>query len=229
MSTSIFFRREAFRGLCNVVDGVEVEGEPQVEAWEGGVGVSRRTRRRDWRYMWYVWGRGGRGEEGGRAGRFGIDCEVILCGFEYINGNKRDGIKFPFQIKIGIYSRIHVLKMIAARSTILNTFRSQTLRSASTSSAAAIALEDKFGAHNYHPLPVVLSRGEKTKLWDVSVLCVGRAGGGATVSHWETNPSFFFPIFYQSSINQSSINLSSINQSSINQSNRLVSSRLVSS
>ncbi|HRZ30919.1 MAG TPA: ornithine--oxo-acid transaminase [Flavobacterium sp.] len=30
-----------------------------------------------------------------------------------------------------------------------------------------IALEDRFGAHNYHPLPVVLSRGEGVYVWDV--------------------------------------------------------------
>tara|TARA_B100000287_G_scaffold210714_1_gene198912 strand:- start:873 stop:2081 length:1209 start_codon:yes stop_codon:yes gene_type:complete len=30
-----------------------------------------------------------------------------------------------------------------------------------------IALEDKYGAHNYHPLPVVLSRGEGVYVWDV--------------------------------------------------------------
>lgn len=36
-----------------------------------------------------------------------------------------------------------------------------------TSSAEAIALEDKYGAHNYHPLPVVLSRGEGVFVWDV--------------------------------------------------------------
>lgn len=35
------------------------------------------------------------------------------------------------------------------------------------SSSQAIALEDKYGAHNYHPLPVVLSRGEGVYLWDV--------------------------------------------------------------
>lgn len=34
-------------------------------------------------------------------------------------------------------------------------------------SEKAIALEDKYGAHNYHPLPVVLSRGEGVYLWDV--------------------------------------------------------------
>lgn len=36
-----------------------------------------------------------------------------------------------------------------------------------TSSHDAIALEEKYGAHNYHPLPVVLSRGEGVFLWDV--------------------------------------------------------------
>lgn len=35
------------------------------------------------------------------------------------------------------------------------------------SSAALIELEDKYGAHNYHPLPVVLSRGEGVYVWDV--------------------------------------------------------------
>jgi ornithine--oxo-acid transaminase len=36
-----------------------------------------------------------------------------------------------------------------------------------TRSAEAIALEDKYGAHNYHPLPVVLQRGEGVYVWDV--------------------------------------------------------------
>lgn len=35
------------------------------------------------------------------------------------------------------------------------------------SSQQAIALEDKYGAHNYHPLPVVLSKGEGVFVWDV--------------------------------------------------------------
>ncbi|SNS06031.1 ornithine--oxo-acid transaminase [Belliella buryatensis] len=35
------------------------------------------------------------------------------------------------------------------------------------SSKQAIELEDKYGAHNYHPLPVVLSKGEGVFLWDV--------------------------------------------------------------
>lgn len=36
-----------------------------------------------------------------------------------------------------------------------------------TQSNQAIELEDKYGAHNYHPLPVVLARGEGVFLWDV--------------------------------------------------------------
>ena len=34
-------------------------------------------------------------------------------------------------------------------------------------SQEAINLENKYGAHNYHPLPVVLSRGEGIYVWDV--------------------------------------------------------------
>ena len=36
-----------------------------------------------------------------------------------------------------------------------------------TSSLEAIDLEDRFGAHNYHPIPVVLCKGEGVFLWDV--------------------------------------------------------------
>jgi ornithine--oxo-acid transaminase len=35
------------------------------------------------------------------------------------------------------------------------------------SSQDFIALEEKYGAHNYHPLPVVLAKGEGVFLWDV--------------------------------------------------------------
>ena len=35
------------------------------------------------------------------------------------------------------------------------------------SSAEIIKLEDKHGAHNYHPLPVVLSKGDGVYVWDV--------------------------------------------------------------
>lgn len=34
-------------------------------------------------------------------------------------------------------------------------------------SIKAIALENKYGAHNYHPLPVVLNKGEGVFVWDV--------------------------------------------------------------
>lgn len=34
------------------------------------------------------------------------------------------------------------------------------------SSQQAMELEDKHGAHNYHPLPVVLERGEGARVWD---------------------------------------------------------------
>ena len=37
-----------------------------------------------------------------------------------------------------------------------------------TNSAEAIALEEQYGAHNYHPLPIVLSRGEGIYVWDVA-------------------------------------------------------------
>ena len=33
-------------------------------------------------------------------------------------------------------------------------------------SESAIRLEEQHGAHNYHPIPVVLSRGEGVHLWD---------------------------------------------------------------
>src|SRR5690606_24801771 len=36
-----------------------------------------------------------------------------------------------------------------------------------STAAAFIDAENKYGAHNYHPLPVVLSRGEGVYVWDV--------------------------------------------------------------
>lgn len=43
-----------------------------------------------------------------------------------------------------------------------------TLQKASTDAAHYIQLEDKYGAHNYHPLPVVLKRGEGAFVYDVA-------------------------------------------------------------
>ena len=37
----------------------------------------------------------------------------------------------------------------------------------STNSEALMELENEYGAHNYHPLPVVLSKGEGVYVWDV--------------------------------------------------------------
>jgi len=37
----------------------------------------------------------------------------------------------------------------------------------SEASKRCIALEDKYGAHNYYPLPVVISKGVGCKVWDV--------------------------------------------------------------
>ena len=36
-----------------------------------------------------------------------------------------------------------------------------------TASQRAIDLESKYGAHNYHPLPVVLKKGKGVYVWDV--------------------------------------------------------------
>ena len=36
-----------------------------------------------------------------------------------------------------------------------------------TLTGQCIALEDKYGAHNYHPIPVVLDRGQGVFVWDV--------------------------------------------------------------
>ena len=37
----------------------------------------------------------------------------------------------------------------------------------SPKTASVISREDKFGAHNYHPLPVALARAEGVFMWDV--------------------------------------------------------------
>lgn len=38
-------------------------------------------------------------------------------------------------------------------------------------SSQAMELEEKFGAHNYHPIPVVLDRGEGVFVWDLEGKC----------------------------------------------------------
>ena len=44
---------------------------------------------------------------------------------------------------------------------------SPKLAAMSETGKRCMALEDKYGAHNYHPLPVVLTKGLGTKVWDV--------------------------------------------------------------
>ena len=41
------------------------------------------------------------------------------------------------------------------------------IQEAKLSSQELMDLEDKYGAHNYHPLPVVLAKGEGVYMWDV--------------------------------------------------------------
>ncbi len=43
----------------------------------------------------------------------------------------------------------------------------QTTTSISANTQQYIGIEEKYGAHNYHPLPVVLNRGEGVFVWDV--------------------------------------------------------------
>lgn len=42
----------------------------------------------------------------------------------------------------------------------------ETVSAMKTKAQKAIELEDKYGAHNYHPLPVVLAKGEGVYVWD---------------------------------------------------------------
>lgn len=45
--------------------------------------------------------------------------------------------------------------------------KSKAVKTKKLTSTDFIAKEDQFGAHNYHPLPVVLERGEGVFVWDV--------------------------------------------------------------
>lgn len=54
------------------------------------------------------------------------------------------------------------LKFTQQKTTIMNTTTENKL-----SSTAAIELENKYGAHNYHPLPVVLAKGNGVFVWDI--------------------------------------------------------------
>src|SRR5579863_1865187 len=43
----------------------------------------------------------------------------------------------------------------------------QSISSLTETSRYYLELEEKYGAHNYHPLPVVLNKGEGPFVWDV--------------------------------------------------------------
>jgi ornithine--oxo-acid transaminase len=56
-------------------------------------------------------------------------------------------------------------KLIFVKIQSLNIMR--TVIEEKTLSELAMEREDRYGAHNYHPLPVVLEKGEGVHVWDV--------------------------------------------------------------
>ena len=67
------------------------------------------------------------------------------------------------------------------------------------SSHDAIQLEDNYGAHNYHPIPVVLSKGEGVYVWDLE----GRKYFDFLSSYSAVNQGHCHPKIIQSLKNQS--------------------------
>jgi len=68
-------------------------------------------------------------------------------------------IKFLFPLKNQ--------KLISTFAGISKNLNKNIMESIKMTSADYIAREEKYGAHNYHPLPVVLERGEGVHVWDV--------------------------------------------------------------
>jgi ornithine--oxo-acid transaminase len=78
-------------------------------------------------------------------------------------------IKFAFQLVLRNQKQ-HGTEIVGQRlkSSAASLFGSNgTSNEHHLTSEDYIALEDKYGAHNYHPLPVVLTKGKGTKVWDV--------------------------------------------------------------
>ena len=46
-------------------------------------------------------------------------------------------------------------------------------RISNLSSRQLIAMEDKYGCHNYHPVPVVISKGEGMSYFYYRIICLG--------------------------------------------------------
>src|SRR3954454_4576993 len=68
--------------------------------------------------------------------------------------------------------------------------RSPTIGCAAmTTILSPIALENRYAAPNYHPLPVTLTRGEGAFLWDTSGRCyIDMMGAYSAVSHGHCHP-----------------------------------------
>lgn len=60
-----------------------------------------------------------------------------------------------------------VLSAMSAHCLTLLKIKFMETMTSNLTSQKAIELEDKYGAHNYHPLPVVLDRGEGVYVWDL--------------------------------------------------------------
>jgi ornithine--oxo-acid transaminase len=69
------------------------------------------------------------------------------------------------------------------------------------SSQKAIELEDKYGAHNYHPLPVVLAKGDGVYLWD----CEGKQYYDFLLSYSAVNQGHCHPDIISALNKQASI------------------------
>jgi hypothetical protein len=70
--------------------------------------------------------------------------------------------KFSYYLGQSTPGRRRLVRVSSLTSTI-----SPFMIQATDDSLRLIELEEQYAAHNYHPLPVVLSRGEGVYLWDV--------------------------------------------------------------
>ena len=71
---------------------------------------------------------------------------------------KKKAVQTGFFVRIKNYT--FALKFFS------NNHLNQLFKMTKLTSKMAMELEDKYGAHNYHPLPVVLSKGEGAFVWD---------------------------------------------------------------
>jgi ornithine--oxo-acid transaminase len=58
-------------------------------------------------------------------------------------------------------------RIVQANGTTLRRYSASAIVEKLATAQKCIALEDRYGAHNYAPLPVVLAKGKGTKLYDV--------------------------------------------------------------